>query len=1094
MDPALVEEILVGDDRDEVPVLVRLRAPDLLPPDLHVVSRFSDIITARVARGRIAALRAAPGVVSVKPTRAFTNAADPPGATQPPARPGPRGVPDATGAGVVVAVLDWGCDVAHPAFRDDRGDTRLLALWNQGAAYDPARAHRFGYGRIFRRAEIDAALRAADPYTTLEYHPALADPHGLGSHGTHVMDIAAGAPYPGSPGGLAPAADLVFVHLHDDRAPRLATLGDSARILEAIDFADEVAGDRPLCINLSLGRRGGPHDGSTLVERALDNFVTMKPGRAIIQSCGNYARTAAHAQGTLRTGGSHTLRWVTHPGDRTTNELEVWYPGCDALDAALVAPDDGVTHRVERGGVVAIRRDDRLVARAYHRLGDPNNSDNLIDIFVYDGAPAGIWRVHLTGEHVVDGRFHAWIERDDPRPDHRSELLDADPRGTLGTIATGRYTISVGALDPARGGHASFSSRGPTRDGRQRPDLLAPGVAIAAARSCPLGGTPGAPARVVRSGTSMAAPHVTGTVALLYQRLGGLPIEALRARLLCGCRVDDSGEPVLDVTGALASIADATPSSPEYMENAMQTEPTTQIKALLAAPDGERYVDFLFDFGVKRFQAEQRLEIDGLVGPRTLAAIDTVLGPSTAVAADPALPYPRGKGMFIRALAHTGTPAQACDRAREAGLRWVAVQRCWQYADKPTQKLNGAALARYASAFTAAGIDVWLWGYPVPGKHAEFNELLLSSARSIRARGVIVDAEKPFSTTSARAAATTLMSTLLAAAHADGLSVGFTSYGAPNMHPRFPWESFTGADFAVPQIYEATGDKPFPADYPRRSVQRWRALGFRTIVPASAAYRHTTAGMRDLLRRTPVPNGALVWWDWYNCSRVPIRWKVVRETTLAAPTDDAELSSEREKPPFPTDPDKALDLAGLTVVDLRASAKRSYRKYVRAPSAIKSVVLHQMGCAGWKDSSASWGRVKAHYIVRRDGVIVCNHDPVWCLTTGSNYANEHCITLEFEGNYPSTRGKWFKPEKFGAHQLRDAPKQVEAGRLLLQRLHETYPIEYVYAHRQWRKRKGNCCGPDLWREVGKFAIEKLGLSDGGPGWHHPHGAPIPNNW
>lgn len=879
MDPALSEEMLAGDGAEEVPVLVRLRNPGLVPPDLRVVSRFGQIVTARVARARIAALRAELSVLSVKPARLLTGEAAFVAEANALERGESRRDTDMNGAGVVVAVLDWGCDFAHPAFLDGRGRTRLLALWDQGADYSLTRANRFGYGRIVTRTELDTALQAADPYTHLEYHPALADPQGVGAHGTHVLDIAAGSAYPGSAGGCAPAADLIFVHLHDTRVSRLGTLGDSARMLEAIDFANEVAGRRPLCINLSLGRRGGPHDGTTLVERALDHFVTASPGRAIIQSCGNYGASDAHAHGTLTTGGSYELQWFTNSGDRTTNELEVWYPGTDRVDARLIAPDDGVASPVGRDGVFEVCRNGHCVARAYHRLRDPNNGDNLINIFLYPGAPSGLWRVQLTGEHVVDGRIHAWIERDDPRPESRSQLLDADPRATLGTIATGRYTIAVGAFDPRRDGPARFSSLGPTRDGRRRPDLLAPGVDVPAARSCPLGGVAGTPTQVVRSGTSMAAPHVTGTVALLYQRHGALSIEAIRAHLLRGCRLTGSGEPLLDITGALAPSTprDVPPISTEDTEIPMQTQTTSQLRALLATPDGERAAEFLFDVGVRSFQQREKLEPDGIIGPATLAALEAGLGRSPATQ-----PHrcPRGKGMFIRALAHTGTPQRAVAQAKKVGLRWVAIQRCWQYTDRPTQRLNGASLARYASAFQAAGIDVWLWGFPVPGKHEEFNGLLLDSAREVRARGVIVDAEKPFRAARTRSAATKLMSILLDAAHADNLAVGFTSYGAPDHHPKFPWKSFAGADFGIPQIYEATGQAPFSPDYPRRAVERWRALGFRAIVPASAAYHHSLDGMRDLLRRTPVPDEALVWWDWYNCSRATGRWSIVQSYSV----------------------------------------------------------------------------------------------------------------------------------------------------------------------------------------------------------------------
>jgi subtilisin family serine protease len=76
--------------------------------------------------------------------------------------------------------------------------------------------------------------------------------------------------------------------------------------------------------------------------------------------------------------------------------------------------------------------------------------------------------------------------------------------------------LSVGAIDAA-GRLAPFSSRGPVRadgSGRVKPDLVAPGVQV-------LSAYPG-DTYYVADGTSMAAPHVTGVVALIWSANPGL--------------------------------------------------------------------------------------------------------------------------------------------------------------------------------------------------------------------------------------------------------------------------------------------------------------------------------------------------------------------------------------------------------------------------------------------------------------------------------------------------------------------------------------------------------------------------------------------
>jgi hypothetical protein len=74
-----------------------------------------------------------------------------------------------------------------------------------------------------------------------------------------------------------PEADLIFVHLADRATGGLANLGDSVRLLEAVDFISRTAGSRPCVINISAGRTCGPKDDTTLVERALDELLAATP-------------------------------------------------------------------------------------------------------------------------------------------------------------------------------------------------------------------------------------------------------------------------------------------------------------------------------------------------------------------------------------------------------------------------------------------------------------------------------------------------------------------------------------------------------------------------------------------------------------------------------------------------------------------------------------------------------------------------------------------------------------------------------------------------------------------------------------------------
>jgi hypothetical protein len=124
-----------------------------------------------------------------------------------------------------------------------------------------------------------------------------------------------------------------------------------------------------------------------------------------------------------------------------------------------------------------------------------------------------------------------------------------DPGNTEGVITVG----ATHRFMPHRYGVSYFSSRGPTADGRRKPDLVAPGEKIEST-------IPGRKS-VLLDGTSMAAPHVSGAAALLMARHRELIGKPNRIKqILCdtatdlGRERDFQGAGMLDVLRALQSI------------------------------------------------------------------------------------------------------------------------------------------------------------------------------------------------------------------------------------------------------------------------------------------------------------------------------------------------------------------------------------------------------------------------------------------------------------------------------------------------------------------------------------------------------------
>ena len=159
-------------------------------------------------------------------------------------------------------------------------------------------------------------------------------------------------------------------------------------------------------------------------------------------------------------------------------------------------------------------------------LAGPLSTANCVGVYVSvpPGAkiPTGRWQLRLKGTQVVGGgAFQAWMDRNNKyanfREDHRVE-----DEGTLGSPGAARGVITVGAQRKGLPGVAAFSGRGPTRDGRDKPELIAAGTSLTAATAVHRNlAAPDSPEyRGGNNGTSYAAPLVAAACALLFECMG----------------------------------------------------------------------------------------------------------------------------------------------------------------------------------------------------------------------------------------------------------------------------------------------------------------------------------------------------------------------------------------------------------------------------------------------------------------------------------------------------------------------------------------------------------------------------------------------
>jgi len=531
-----------------VDVIAKLRDPNKNVRGLTIVKKIGQIVTGYVRADSIERVRRSRNVISLKAARRLyrTLAHSVPEIDASPqqiAEALPDGFGPVNGSGVIVGIVDGGCDFAHRNVRKPDGKTRILYLWDQRGGTTDRSPEDYRYGREFDSDAIDDALLKAPPTALNPKRPHEFLNYELDhSHGTSVMDIAAGSgsisqSLPGgiNPPGVAPGADIIFVEASlGDEFETEGSFGNSRHLLEAVIYIFEKAAmlGKPAVVNISLNFDAGPHDGSTPVEEGFD-LLLETPGRAIVIAAGNSRARRTHVRRMIHPGRTRMLRWEILSEDNSSNKLDIWYGGQHSLGLWLVSPQGEVLGPFLLNSTFTIFRKGAEAGRVFHRGHDSTNGDNHIVLFFRSLMESGIWKIvlrSLDGPDSPPFEIQAWIELDEHIRSTFQDVELMDSAYTVGTIACGHSTIVVGAYDPSADPQGNKlrlllgdSAEGPTRDGKQKPEVSAPGSHVRAA--IPLTDF----SANIGEGTSIAAPHVTGLIALLMQVSKSLlPIERIR--------------------------------------------------------------------------------------------------------------------------------------------------------------------------------------------------------------------------------------------------------------------------------------------------------------------------------------------------------------------------------------------------------------------------------------------------------------------------------------------------------------------------------------------------------------------------------------
>ena len=334
------------------------------------------------------------------------------------------------------------------------------------------------------------------------------DPYG---HGTDVASIIAGDganrpaddPLAGQYAGVAPDANLISIKAGDDQGN--ATVLD---VINGLQFAVDHQADYNIrVVNLSLESDTAQSYRSDPLDAAAE--AAWNAGIVVVAAAGNLG-TAPDAVDYAPANDPYVITVGSINDEQTTSHyVQMLHQQHDAAEQAL--------HQADQAAEDSLHQQDQAAAQAAAAAGLPEDKQS-----------------RESAEHALQDADHA----------KEQALQEADQRAEQAAQVPGN-SIS------------GFSSRGATQDGVAKPDIYAPGAHIVAAlaprsafaqlcAACSLGGE-----YIRASGTSMAAPVVSGAIADLLQGDPSLTPDDVKAALIgTGHDVADSSAPALQIDHA----------------------------------------------------------------------------------------------------------------------------------------------------------------------------------------------------------------------------------------------------------------------------------------------------------------------------------------------------------------------------------------------------------------------------------------------------------------------------------------------------------------------------------------------------------------
>ncbi|MCI9260451.1 MAG: S8 family peptidase [Romboutsia sp.] len=397
-----------------------------------------------------------------------------------------------TGRGVIIGIADSGIDYLHPDFIYPDGTSKILYLWDQTKDGNPPEGYHIG--TEYTNEDINRAIREKDDTLSIDEE----------GSGTMLSGICAGlGNLNPNYAGVAGEASLIVIKLkkyngnYTNAALYVATEYAIKRALEL---------NMPIVFNTSYGS----NESVAITTLSLRNTLFFERGICMVSGVGNEGNTQTHTSGVIEFNGSEGYIELELSEDDPNVQIQVWMDRPDRVNCEVISPTGESSKLLQVSsyalvtGLYDFEQTEYLLETNYPTTfsGQQQININLTN------AKKGIWKIKLIGIDINSGIYNAYLSnRVFLKPGTR--FRESNPEKTINYPATYEDIISVGAYDTINDSIWPTSSRGPTIDYIQVPDIVAPGVNIVAPY-------PGEKyARI--SGTAPAAAYVSGSLALFLQ-------------------------------------------------------------------------------------------------------------------------------------------------------------------------------------------------------------------------------------------------------------------------------------------------------------------------------------------------------------------------------------------------------------------------------------------------------------------------------------------------------------------------------------------------------------------------------------------------